>query len=253
MSKKGLNCPVKDAAWRELLRAVNGNEKEAYRLWLSNNEEVPSIEQLRKEGILPELDKETKFQSVIDNYVDRRTYLYKKLAQLKTDAKSVKGDEKLVVNKEIQRVEHAINNINESIEELQKTAEFEDIYKFAQSDLNEVDAILNSKSVSMNDLQRVNRIIKLWKRVGSLDARNPFFNESELESFKAAKEQAEVRPIRLPSDPTIGEYNFLVAYCRDVRKRILNSDPKIPSLIETQDGIEVAVAKKPKLNKRLVN
>jgi len=77
--------------------------------------------------------------------------------------------------------------------------------------------------------------------------------QSELESFKAAKEQAEVRPIRLPSDPTIGEYNFLVAYCRDVRKRILNSDPKIPSLIETQDGIEVAVAKKPKLNKRLVN
>lgn len=183
MSKKGLNCPVKDAAWRELLRAVNGNEKEAYRLWLSNNEEVPSIEQLRKEGILPELDKETKFQSVIDNYVDRRTYLYKKLAQLKTDAKSVKGDEKLVVDKEIQRVEHSINNINESIEELQKTAEFEDIYKFAQSDLNEVDAILNSKSVSMNDLQRVNRIIKLWKRIGSLDARNPFFNESELESF----------------------------------------------------------------------
>ena len=75
MSKKGLNCPVKDAAWRELLRAVNGNEKEVYRIWLSNNEEVPSIEQLRKEGILPELDKETKCKSVIDNYNGKRNYL----------------------------------------------------------------------------------------------------------------------------------------------------------------------------------
>ena len=184
MSKNGLNCPVKDAAWRELLRAVNGNEKEAYRIWLSSDETVPSIEQLREEGILPKTDKDIKFQSVIDNYLDRRTSLYKRLAQLRSNAKTSKGDAKLAINKEIQKVEHSISSIDESIDELSKVSEFEDIYKYAQSDLNEVNAILNSKTVNMNDLQKVSRIIKLWKRVGSLDARNPFFNESELEAFE---------------------------------------------------------------------
>ena len=145
MSKKGLNCPVKDTAWRELLRAVNGNEKEAYRIWLSNNGEVPSIEQLRKEGILPEIDKETKFQAVIDNYIDRRSSLYKRLAQLKSDSKTSKGEAKLEINREIQRTEHLIGNIDNTIKELQETSEFKDIYKYAQSDLNEVDSILNSK------------------------------------------------------------------------------------------------------------
>ena len=75
---------------------------------------------------------------------------------------------------------------------------------------------------------------------------------SENNAHRAAKEQADVRPIRLPSDLTVGEYNFLVEYLIDQRRRILNSNPKIPKKIETKEGIEFAVPKKPK-KKELLN
>lgn len=75
---------------------------------------------------------------------------------------------------------------------------------------------------------------------------------SENNAYRAAKEQSEVRPIRLPSDLTIGEYNFLVEYLIDQRRKILNSNPKIPKTIYSKDGVEIAVPEKPN-KKQLLN
>lgn len=69
--------------------------------------------------------------------------------------------------------------------------------------------------------------------------------EQDAEAFREIKGYSEARPIRLPHDLTIGEYNFLVSYLRNHRTKILNSDPKIPKHIMNGSNMEMAVAEKP--------
>jgi uncharacterized protein with PIN domain len=177
-------CPIKDEHYREVLKKLNGDTANLYRVWLAYGEVLPSIEQLRKDGVISDTEGKPRFQAVIDNYIDRRSGLYKNLASIRDEAKKAKGDKKLELNKQIQSYERQITELTSKIEELDKLSEFEPLYTYAKADLAMAEKILRTENVSMVDMQRALRIIKLWKRVGSIDERNPFFNAGELKAFE---------------------------------------------------------------------
>ena len=183
MAKVATKCPVKDAHYREVLKRLNGDESHLMRVYLAYDEHLPSIEQLVKDGIITDSGK-PKFQAVIDNYIDRRSGLYKRLTSVKENAKKAKGEDKLTLNKQVQSIERQITELTNKIEELESLNEINTIYPYAHADLAEAQKLLNSTNVSMNDLQKAHRIIKLWKRVGNVDSRNPFFAAEELKAFE---------------------------------------------------------------------
>jgi len=184
MTKVTPKCPVKDAHYREVLKRLNGDESHLYRVWMAYDENLPSIEQLVKDGIIAEVKGQPKFQAVIDNYIDRRSGLYKRLSTLKDKSKNIQGEEKLKINKQIQNIERQIRDLTDKIEQLKTINEVESIYTYAHADLEEAQRILSQPSVSMNELQKAHRIVKLWKRLGSIDKRNPFFNPVEIKAFE---------------------------------------------------------------------
>lgn len=184
MAKATPKCPIKDAHYREVLKRLNGDESHLYRIWMAYDENLPSIEQLVKDGVLNDIAGKPKFQAVIDNYIDRRSGLYKRLATIKENVKKAKGEEKLTLNKSISNIERQITELTTKIEELESLNEINTIYPYAHADLAEAQRLLNMTNISMNDLQKAHRIIKLWKRVGNVDSRNPFFAPEELKAFE---------------------------------------------------------------------
>lgn len=177
-------CPIKDAHYYEVLKRLNGNVPELTRIFIAYGEELPSIEQMVKDGVLPESSEQPKFQAVIDNYTDRRSSLYRKLSILQDEFKKSKGKDKLTVGKKVQLVSSQIEELTEKIDELTTLDDFNLLYPYAKADLQEANKILNTENVSMNDMQKALRIIKLWKKVGSITDNNPFFSPEELEAFE---------------------------------------------------------------------
>jgi hypothetical protein len=59
---------------------------------------------------------------------------------------------------------------------------------------------------------------------------------NEVKSYRHLAGQTSARPIRLPDELTISEYNWLIGYCTRQRVAILNSNPKIPKVIPEKDG-----------------
>lgn len=80
------------------------------------------------------------------------------------------------------------------------------------------------------------------QKISNLDPEDSFTPDEvkhlvkELRTYRLALQQASVRPIRLPSELTIGEYNFLVTFLKKQRIQILKSDPKIPKEITDKKG-----------------
>lgn len=177
-------CPPKHTKeWETLLHRV-GSEKEAYRIWMSYGETIPSIETLVADGILKDKKEKPKFQSVLDNYLDRRSYLYKRLASVRSELKGKTGEERVKITQNAQKIQAEIKNLDSKIEEVEKLKGTEQIYVYAKEDLDKVRDTLNKKDLTLNDLQGVVRIIKLWKRITQLDERNPIFTPEELEAFQ---------------------------------------------------------------------
>lgn len=177
-------CPPKHTPeYKELLRVL-GSEKEVYKVWMAFGEKLPSMEELTKSGIIKEDDEKPKFQSIIDTYVDRRSYLYKKLASINSKIKETSGENRASLVQSTSKLKTKISELNDKIEKFTTLNTLEDIYKFGHDDLNEVSKVLSSPELTLDDLQGVTRIIKLWKRVTQLDERNPIFNENEIKAFQ---------------------------------------------------------------------
>jgi len=180
----GLSCPEKGSKeWKRLLKAVDGNEEEAYRIRKAYDNVIPTPEQLKKDGILQKEKKVNKFQPIIDSQLDRKSFLHKQLSNYRREYKEAKGADRVIAGKKIATTEHKIEDINKKIEDLEKIDNVEKIYTYAQSDLNDIRQILNNPKITETDLKRSLRVLKLWQRVSSLDRDNPLFSVNELESF----------------------------------------------------------------------
>ena len=178
-----LVCPPKHTIeWKKLVAKV-GSEFTAFRYWLANKEEIPNDDQIEKFG-LTNKPIPVKFQALVTNIQQKINALKSKEASLWGEHRSAIGKERLTKQEEIKKIQNKIVDLEKDVDELIKQDALENIKPYAESQLEEVEQILNKKQINFHDLTSVARTIALWKKAGQINKDHIFFNESELESSK---------------------------------------------------------------------
>jgi len=180
-------CPIKDDNWKALMKAVNNNEVLARKIWMAYDNNLPPIEKIIEDGFIEGKVNQPRFQPVIDTYINKKKDLHKRLTSLKSQKKFKSTEDRNENKKNIAEIESQIKDTEDTISALRDADNVESMYTYAKSSLEEVKNILSKQKVTSNDLIKVQSIIKLWKRFGTLDDSNPFFTEDEMDAMQDAE------------------------------------------------------------------
>lgn len=92
-------------------------------------------------------------------------------------------------------------------------------------------------------LRAANRSVKPGTtKITDLDENKAYTTEEikhlikELKTYRAALDQASARPIRLPSELTVGEYNSIVGFMKQQYERLKSANPDVPGVIADKSG-----------------
>jgi hypothetical protein len=174
--------PVKSKAFRALVAHL-GSKEAAYAAWESNNFEVPTIEQLTKKNVVetPTRDR-PKFQSVIDNLIQKKQGLNDQLGNKILELKKDTGENQLTLQKTINSLKRQIDETDENIEKIGTMSSVESILEHANSQLKDISNRMSKDSITENDMLYAKNTIELWREAGDFENKNIFFNDEELEA-----------------------------------------------------------------------
>lgn len=181
-------CPEKNSkAWKLLVTKL-GSEELAYKAYLANNNEIPTLDDLsdeKFEDVFEDKLLKPKFQAVLDNLIQKKDKLNKNLNVQKDKLKNSTGEEKSNAYKFYKAIQKQIESIDEQINKISKLDTSEDIIKHAYSQLEEISNLLSNTNISENDFTHAKNTINLWNKAGDFtNDENIFLNEEEIESSK---------------------------------------------------------------------
>lgn len=181
-------CPNKNSQeWKNLV-IYAGSERKAYALYIANNYNIPSIQNIEgdyfpTESKTNEQLKKERFNPIVDNINQELKRLYKILSYKQSDYAKSKDKPKL--SREIQTLKNDIENLKDKLNDLAKKRSLNDITEYAEDDLARVKDILDNyqtKGLSSSDINSVVKTILLWQQAGDFSKKDHlFFTEDELE------------------------------------------------------------------------
>lgn len=174
--------PVKSRAFKALIAHL-GSKEAAYAAWESNNFEVPTIDELTKKSIIETPTRERpKFQSVIDNLIQKKQNLNDQLGNKTIDLKKDTGENQVTLTRTINSLKRQIEETDESIDKISTMSSVESILDHANGQLKDISNRMNRGTITENDMLYAKNTIELWREAGDFENKNIFFNDEELEA-----------------------------------------------------------------------
>jgi hypothetical protein len=180
-----IGCPPKNSKLYKQLLVHLGTKEAVYAAWEANNFELPTIEQLTKKTTTETNNRERpKFQSVIDNLIQKKQGLNDQLSKKYIELKEDKGNQQVNIQRQINSLTRQINDTDESIDKISTMSSVESILEHANGQLKDISNRMSKGTITENDMLYAKNTINLWKEAGKFDKGNIFFNEDEIEASK---------------------------------------------------------------------